>query len=202
MRAIDKHERHDLDFYPTDGENTGLTLSLLKHCPAILDAISILEPCAGKKDIRAVIKSVTGGKMPVDTNDINPEYKCGFNRDATLPLSWLAFSPVCWVITNPPFKKAWEIIPLAYEHATRGIAFLIPLTHLEPCKDRSPFLKEHPPDRLIIFNPRPKWRNDTDNTDLRTVAWFVWHKPYLPVRYDTPFVFDTEWKSHRIEDFK
>jgi hypothetical protein len=184
-------ERTALDFYETPEE---LTLSLLKHCPAITRASSILEPCNGHGAISRVLEREIK-KCEIVTNDIDPEKPADFNFDATGSIHWKMKFPD-WVITNPPFNQSGRIISLAYRHALLGIAFLLPLNFLEPCKDRVDFLRAAgDPDRVIVFNPRPRFRPDTDKTDSKTVAWFVWHKEPFKVHYSPTFIYETGWRK-------
>jgi hypothetical protein len=121
------------------------------------------------------------------TNDINRKHKATLHRDATDPKAWAKHFPGCdWIITNPPFNVCPKIIPLAYEHARTGIAFLLRLSYLEPCGNRYKFLVEHPPNVMLVtprisfktvvsVNPKTGKRT-ISRTDNMTTAWFVWYK--------------------------
>lgn len=125
------------DFYPTEA---AVTKQLLKR---VTIAGSVIEPCAGNGAMANVIDK----HQRVDavyTNDINPAWDCHCYADVTKPETWREWQKAnqCdWVITNPPFNQAAEILPLAYETATVGVAFLLRLSYLEPAGNRGEWLR-------------------------------------------------------------
>ena len=128
---------------------------------------NVLEPCCGEGSI--VNQLIENGLRCVGTDiAINPE------RDATKEEYWKLFNGFDWVITNPPFNCAHEIIPLAYENCKVGIAFLLRLSYLEPCQNRASWLVEHPPTKIIVM-PRISFTNN-GKTDSMTTAWIIWEK--------------------------
>lgn len=164
--------RRDNDFYPTP---EWATAELLKHV-AISGAV--LECCAGAGDMAKVL--ALHGQGHVYCNDIDPTTMWPNHWDAANPSSWYDYKrrwthdPLMWVVTNPPFNVASQIVPLAYEHATDGIAMLLRLSYLEPTKDRGEWLNAHPPTTLIVL-PRISFTGD-GKTDNVTCAWMVWEK--------------------------
>ena len=95
--------------------------------------------------------------------------------DATKREFWTRWvSSIDFVVTNPPFSLASSILPLAYEHARVGVAFLLRLSYLEPCRDRADWLVQHPLTKLIVL-PRISFTGDR-KTDSVTCGWFVWIK--------------------------
>lgn len=111
------------------------------------------------------------------TNDVDPTMPTHTHRDATQEESWV-FPSADWVVTNPPFNATHRILPLAYESARVGVAFLLRLSYLEPCEDRADWLAAHEDnlDRLIIFGQsRPSFTGN-GRTDNVTTAWMVWTK--------------------------
>lgn len=173
-----KTQRRELDFYPTE---TAVTLALLERFSFQHSSSSTyLECCAGDGAISRLLLELYGN---VWSNDIDPDHKwCDFHRDMTKPESWRNFKDAVddelsfdWVITNPPFDQAPLILPLAYEHARKGMAMLLRLSYVEPCDNRGEWLEEHPPNHTMIFNPRPSF-TDNKKTDSVTTAWFVWEK--------------------------
>ena len=145
-----------------------------------------LEPCAGELHIANVLKSIA----PVITNDLYTT-GCNFQLDATLLDSWLAFGRFTWAVTNPPFNQAPKILPPAYKLATNGVAFLLRLSYLEPCKNRAAWLERYPPSQIIVL-PRISFTGD-GKTDSVTCAWLIWRKPllthdiYKPIDIVNPF---------------
>lgn len=160
------------DFYPTPEY---ATRELLRRVPQIRGYI--LEPCVGDG---AIARVVDGGDRVVYGSDVDPQMNCSFCGDATREDFWASVKDVMfedridWVVTNPPFNVAAQIIPLAYKHADKGIAMLLRLSYLEPTEDRGRWLNEHPPSALIIL-PRISFTGD-GKTDSVTCAWVVWEK--------------------------
>jgi hypothetical protein len=159
--------RRENDFYPTPG---GATHELLRHVNVFG---RVLECCSGDLSMSWVL----GGSRFVAgvwTNDIDPQRSAKSHGDAADPSWWRSIETFDWVVTNPPFLKAAEILKLAHQHAYVGVAMLLRLSFLEPCEGRALFLAENPPDKLIVL-PRISFTGD-GKTDSVTCAWFVWDK--------------------------
>lgn len=163
--------RREHDFYPTP---SWATKELLKRIPV---GGMVLEPCVGEHDI-ALPLNMDDRVLGVLTNDLDRQRTARFHEDATDPAWWKALGPIDWVITNPPFCVADQIVPLAVKHARRGVAMLLRLTYLEPCEGRGAWLAKYPPNELIVL-PRISFTGD-GNTDSVTCAWMVWLQ--LPLR--------------------
>ena len=157
---------------------------------------SVLEPCCGEGHLVAPLEDWLNIKQvtAIDIDRSKGENTIlGVSRDATNSAFWDFFGGHDWVITNPPFNQAEKILPLAFKHSNIGVAFLLRLSYLEPCKNRRQWLIDQA-DRmryLIPVNPRPKFRTDTKNTDSVTCAWFVWlkHWSWEEQGIDCPFEF-------------
>lgn len=183
-------QRVESDYYPTPERITEI---LLNTVPAIAGS-GAFEPCCGQGAISNVLRRAN---CVVYESDILMQD--GQERDATTPSFWERHCPQ-WVVTNPPFSVAEQILPHAFEAATLGVAFLLRLTYLEPTKNRSQWLQEHA-DRLrfvVPVNPRPQFRRDARGTDSCTCAWFVWDKTWSwrSRGIECPFVFATGWRSN------
>lgn len=167
--------RRSHDYYPTA---VGVTYALLNVVPI---AGAVAEPCCGDG---AMARPLTGSRLidSVTTNDIHPVWQADYHGDATSASAaiWTtgAFD---WVVTNPPYRQAIQIVQRAYSEARIGIAVLLRLTFLEPTQrdGRGEWLKAHQHELayLIPLNPRPSFTND-GRKDSVTVAWFVWMKGY------------------------
>lgn len=129
----------------------------------------ILECCSGGNAIADVL---TQNGFHVTTNDIDPLRNADQQMDASKNPLWMGEAND-WVISNPPFSEAPSIVRHAFFHAKFGVAFLLRLTFLEPCKNRSEFLVDHPPSILVM--PRYSFTGD-GATDSVTCAWFIWVK--------------------------
>lgn len=155
--------RRENDFYPTPRWATEVLLARVPISGVVL------EPCVGRGDMAAVLANVPG--VILHTNDVCHEAMT--HEDATNARWWATLAPD-WVVTNPPFVLAEQIVPLAVRHALFGVAMLLRLTFLEPTLGRGRWLHAHPPTRLIVL-PRLSFTGD-GKTDSVTCAWFVWER--------------------------
>lgn len=135
--------------------------------------LSVLECCSGELAIAAALVKTDA---QIRTNDLDPAMPADEHLDATDPKVWRAWKKqgVQWAVTNPPFSAAPQIVPLAVQSAAHGIAMLLRLSFLEPCKNRAQFLRDYPPTDLIVL-PRISFTGD-GKTDSVTCAWMVWQK--------------------------
>lgn len=170
--AHDPAARRDFDFYETP---TWMTLALARR-----EMIgSVLEPCVGNSAILKALqlrwREIADAPLEMHRNDVDPSREAEWHLDATRPATWRTFEELrprpFWVVTNPPFNLADQIVPLAVEF-TWAVAMLLRLSWLEPTAARAPFLTEHPPTRLIVM-PRHDFRGN-GSTDSVTSAWFIW----------------------------
>jgi hypothetical protein len=158
----------------------------------------ILECCAGERDISTELEKLPNVSV-ISTDITDPSVE---NDTPTLDATDIRYwqfegNNPDWVITNPPFNVAHDIIPLAYQTASRGVCMLLRLTYLEPCANRAEWLMGASDQLrvLIPVNPRPRFRTDTKGTDSVTVAWFVWDKQWSwrKLGVTSPFQFAPGW---------
>lgn len=156
------------------------------HAMKILGEIitgSVLECCAGQLAIANVLK-LYPQITEVFTNDINPNLQTDFQRDATKKSSWLLFPKVDFVVTNPPYNEAIEILKLAHEHAGKGVLMFLRQSFTEPTDDRAFWLSEFLP-TIQIDLPRFKFRENVKTgkpqTDNVTISAYFWSKEGLPM---------------------
>ena len=164
--------RKELDFYETPPPLVEALLSRVQ-----IEG-TVFEPCAGDLAIARFFPGCL-------TNDIDSEKDTNMHLDATHRDMWWKYlnRPNDWVVTNPPFSRAQEILPHAFAWAEKGVAFLLRLSYLEPTAERGQWLHNHRGflSHIIVFNPRPRFRRNKKGqlaTDSVTVAWFVWEKPH------------------------
>ena len=180
--------RVENDFYPTA---KALTERLIAEVEI---KGQVIEPCAGDGAISSLFDNSI-------SNDLHhyPNFDPDYALDATDPEAWehWASEGYDWCVTNPPFVEASKILPLAWQHAEKGVAMLLRLSYLEPCSDRADWLKEYADNltNVIIFNPRPRFREGISGSDNVTVAWLVWRKEWSWERsgVQCPFSFATGW---------
>lgn len=183
VSTVDTGERSDFDFYETPA---WMTRSLLRHVPAIKSRY-VLECCSGRDAITRVLREAG---CDVVTNDLDRRHSALTHMDATKPDNWPSRQDAYdWVVTNPPFKEAFEILQNAVRCTTIGVALLVRKTFLEPTRERGPWLQEHPP-TIIIGLPRYSFRGT--GSDSVSCDWMVWlRKP--PFRHgQTPIVIDAK----------
>ena len=164
--------RHPHDFYPTP---VALTDVLLDSVPELSG--SAVEPCAGDGAMADALKR-SGRLTGVKTNDILAGFGCTTTSDARDLGTAVWQGTADWVITNPPFTWANEILANAWAHAGKGVAMLLRLTFLEPTVARAELLQQLAPflsDVIVFGQPRPSFTDDR-RTDSVTTAWLVWQK--------------------------
>lgn len=167
MPNTKRSPRRKFDFYPT---SEWMVRQLLNNYPAIQG--NLLEPCAGENDIARVLAKEPGVNT-VTTNDLDPARMAHHNKDARRRFIY-EVGEFDWIVTNPPFSDAMEILDKSYIHAKRGVAFLLRLSFLEPTFDRGPWLQKNPPTSIIVL-PRYSFTGN-GKTDSVTCAWMVWDK--------------------------
>lgn len=181
---------HDAYYTPTAAVET-----LIAKRPLIAARGNVIcEPCVGDG---AISKPFADRGLIVVTNDIRPTVTALVTGDAAYNRTWdeieerasriLKIPPgatvIDWVVTNPPFVKAMDILKLSYERARLGVAMFLRLSILEPTDDRGPWFSEHPPDNVIAV-PRISFTGD-GHTDSVICAWLIWYAPALKVSDDS-----------------
>lgn len=168
MSTHDDGHRADLDFYETP---RWAVSSLLYHHPAIADS-RVLEPCSGRGAIADALKQAGCDLLTNDLDDAQPSM---LHYDATNETFWEVMKSIGvqydWVVTNPPFDCAFDLLKHALKHTRRGVAVLLRKTFLEPTLERGPWLAEHPPTRILGL-PRIKFRGK--GTDSVSCDWMIW----------------------------
>lgn len=187
-------ERVANDFYPT--RDSAILVKALKQAVDIQG--QVFSCCAGDGEIAGQFE----GAIANDLHEY-PGFQADFYLDATQEESWQEFDAsggFDWVVENPTFRLASTILPLAFDHARVGCAFLLRLSYMEPCDDRAKWLEEHADQMvaLIPVNPRPRFRADTTGTDPVTVAWLIWRKDWSwkKLGITCPFQFLSEWRGN------
>lgn len=177
---------HDAYYTPTSAVETLIALRphLIQGDPVIC------EPCVGDG---AIAKPFADRGIVVITNDLVPSVTALHYGDAAYGRTWETLTRyarmrrhagpedprfnhgIDWVITNPPFVKAYEILSESLKHARFGVAMFLRLSFLEPTDERGPLLSQRPPDDLIAV-PRISFTGDGD-TDSVICVWLIWYTP-------------------------
>jgi predicted RNA methylase len=160
------------DFYPTPVKTIQ---TFFNNYPLFYKA-RILEPCAGNGNFCYEIKK----RYPsyIVANEIREEeypnlIDCAdevYHEDF---LSLEIEDKFDYIITNPPFSLAQEIIERCFEIATENttIIMLLRLSFLES-KKRYEFWQKHPLQGLYILSERPSFTGK--GTDACAYAFFIW----------------------------
>ena len=164
--------RQEFDFYETPPHYIE---ALVDAFPGILDH-HVVEPCNGEGAISGYFDRSL-------TNDIDPKRPADSHMDATKNPFWTAVQGIryasspLWVVTNPPFNRAIEILEQALSALYPvPVTFLLRLSFLEPTLDRAPLLNRRPPDSMIVL-PRYSFglnAKGKPGTDSVTCAWMTW----------------------------
>lgn len=202
--------RRELDFYPTPAWMVDHLLDRLDltvcHCiahpvGAICEHLftncfgvsaaepgtlppRVFEPCVGAGNIVNAIQRRYPDAF-FATNDLDERHDADTSYDATKPLLWTDARDMAidWVITNPPFSEAFDIVRQAVETARVGVAMLLRTTWLEPTKTgpKAAWLVAHPPKWELVME---RYSFDgSGSQDSAPTAWFVW-SPYLESRIE------------------
>ena len=151
---------------------------------------TILDPCKGTGTMKTRIEEhLNVGDFVASDIEQGPRF------DATKKEYWqnLKKNPD-WVITNPPFNNATPILRESLIHSKKGVAMLLRLSYLEPCKNRFGVLTgwEDNLRYIMPLNPRPRFRQDVKSTDSVTSCWVVWDKAHSWKKkgIKCPFIFN------------
>lgn len=159
--------RRTNDFYPTPEWATSELLNA-----GVPIGGNILEPCAGDLAIANVLQVRAGLTV---TNDIDLSMPTIFHQNI---MSDWRFGEIefDWIVTNPPFNRAPEMVPIFFEKAREGIALLLRKSYSESCLNRDVWLQEKQ-EYLAwqIYLPRISFTGD-GKTDNVSCDWFVWTK--------------------------
>jgi hypothetical protein len=156
-----------LQWFPTPA---WATEELIKRTPEIKSGQSILECCSGDMAIAKVLSLKL--KRNILCNDIDRSRSADSYYDVAQSLSWQMLGNFDWVISNPPFNRQLEIVPLALKNSLIGTAMLLRLSYLEPCLNRCQLHADYPPKRVIVL-PRISFTGD-GRTDSVTACWIIW----------------------------
>ena len=168
--------RRHLDFYETNA----FAVRALRRRVNIQG--QVFEPCNGLGAISSQFQDCV-----VSTNDIDQTKPAMFHFDAK-GFDYKMFqidglpndnTPI-WVVTNPPFNEAFDIVRRSVEAGCPS-CYLLRLSWVEPTRSseekggRGQWLSKHPPEAMIVL-PRYSFTGD-GKTDSVTCAWFCWNLP-------------------------
>lgn len=154
------------------------------------------DGCCGEGHMAAGLGDYFGNVLATDIHDWSREpgsCEAAGSLQHGAPLDFLAapadhFSEIDWIITNPPFGLAAEIVATGLRRAKRGVAILARAAFFESASRFHLFFpKGSGPDaggaRLYAFAPffervpMTLGRWDPKASTATAYAWFVWMKP-------------------------
>jgi len=133
----------------------------------------IMDPCCGTGQICDALrnKHIVLGRDIVD-----------YNWPGTVVADYLASSlnmGDMGIVTNPPYRLAFEFLGKALADGTQFIAFLLRLNFLESMK-RKAFFELHPPSRVWISSRRFEMHSATwDGPRVSSnvcYSWMIWDR--------------------------
>lgn len=167
----------------------------------------VFECCSGAHHITNPLRSDPRVMPKVTTNDLDGQWSADWHLDMRLPSSWQTIrdsvGPIDWVVTNPPFEVALDILEAARLFVP-NIAMLLRVSFMEPTacgtpekhladgrvlpatKPRGPFLQQHAPNG-VIYCPRISFTGD-GHTDSATVNWLIWSEQRIAKPVDVIYV--------------
>lgn len=165
--------RKELDRYDTPA---WMVAALCKSMPELRGAL-LIDPCCGSGNMARQLVSAAPFERVI-TNDIDPRVSADMHRDASVDEAIYGERPD-WVVTNPPFSEAGDIVHLALKAQPRvGVAMLLRITFAEPCgptkqnpKAGRLWLAERPWNALLSL---PRHSFTGEGSDTASCAWFVW----------------------------
>lgn len=163
--------RRPRDFYETAPWQVD---ALTDHVPELSGAI--WEPCVGDGSLLAQLLGNRPDLGPIITNDIDPTRPADYHLDATRADSWREIArqhgPPHWVVTNPPFRVAFEILQHAVTIARTGVILMVRVSFSEPTAARGPWLAAHPSSKRITLE---RWSfTGNGHSDSATTEWLIW----------------------------
>lgn len=171
-------QRSESDYY---GTPYWVTQRLLDRVTFPVDGIWY-EPCAGEGAIVQVV-SHKHSEITWWLNEIRPETNRTLrNLEPMSPVttgdylaSDLELPPrerVSVVITNPPFRIAWEVLHKSLQEFPKSFIVLLLRLNFVASQRRYEFMSRYMPDLYVLPN-RPSYKG-AGKTDSPEYAWFVW----------------------------
>jgi hypothetical protein len=139
---------------------------------------SFLEPACGKCDCTyyegAIVKVLKKYIGDIDYFDINEGRDFFFENNIEYD----------YIITNPPFSKAFEFIQKSKEIAKEKFAMLLPLSYLHGQKRYEGQIftdPDYPLTKIYVFTRYPLLEENIREdgkykTGMMVYAWFIWEK--------------------------
>jgi hypothetical protein len=169
--------RNPLDRYDSPGW-------FVTHLPNYLTLDGVVgEPCSGAGNLSSILPHFKNVQS-VWTNDIDTNVVANSHLDATNPKSWLEFPETDWVVTNPPFNQAFEILKNAHFFAKKGVVFFVRHSFTEGTEERGKWLSNNRcwgdlvyPRFKFVQKENGNWQ--TDSAPIDAIIWLREKQPKL-----------------------
>jgi hypothetical protein len=152
------------------------------------------EPCAGLGHMSDVLREyfphVTASDVEIYDNA--PGYMQTCDAKSPAAVEQFAGNGFDWIITNPPFGIAEQMLPHFLRHARHGVALLLRLQWLQGKERFDHIFLDTPPAQCLVFTDRVGMCEGGYDPKLSTAtayAWFVWERCKLSGEWLTPFDF-------------
>ena len=165
--------RRPLDFYETAPWQVD---ALVDYLPELEG--SVWEPCVGDASLLTRLRERRPTLGPFTTNDIDVAKRADYHLDAARPDAWRAMGQESgrpdWVVTNPAFGRAFDILQHVVGVARFGVVLTVRVSFSEPIRKggRGPWLARHPPAKRITLERCSFTANG--KTDSATTEWLIW----------------------------
>ena len=172
-----RSEPHDsLDFFPTRAWATRALCEHLSHSGLI--GVDVWEPACGKGHMSRPLAEYFPEVYSSDVHD----YGFGEVQDFLFSSDRRA----SWVVTNPPFRLAEQMILTALERAKFGVAMLVRTAFLESAGRYEALFRDHPPYEILQFCervPMHRGRVEPKGSTATAYCWIVWRKGLEGTRF-------------------
>ena len=186
-----KHDRakDKLEFFPTPPWATRLFLSTVTHDGSVgtLKYASVGEVCCGEGHMSRVISEFCPNVQSSDVFD----YGFGEVHDFAdyEPLKHNAYH-WDWIITNPPFSRAEEIVSHGLRLVEKGVMILVRSTFTETIGRYERLFMTLPPTYIYQYServPMVEGRVLKSASTATAYFWLIWAKSHMLVHKDTRF---------------
>ncbi|WP_336802007.1 hypothetical protein [Kaistia sp. MMO-174] len=179
---VDKDPRDGLEFFPTPPWATrALTKYVLPLVTTGLDQLTYWEPCCGEGHQAEVLNESFGRGYASDV------YPHGYGAVGSfvgiggldLDIAHCPFRPD-WVINNPPFGLAVDVVERALQEAIEGVAMLVRTLWIESDERYQLFSRYEPTLQATYAErvPMVQYRWDPEASTATSYSWVIWKKPF------------------------
>lgn len=140
----------------------------------------ILEPCAGSGAIARQLLYRYPGEVEIHAVEIREEERArllevSHHVHIADFLTWQPDAQFDYIITNPPFPIAQEVVERALEIANGAEVIMLLRLGFFQAQERHEFWQKHPLSRLYVLSARPSFTGPGTGTDNSGYGWFCWN---------------------------